>query len=186
MVHLLVACAAAVWLVFAAAVAGKVFGRGAFRDFRRSLVDTGLVPSRAAAAAAGGIVAAEVSTALLVGIPRTTGSGLALAVVVMTVLTLGVLVVLRRGVRATCRCFGAASTPLTRIHLIRNAIILTIAGTGLLASTVTPGWVGGVSPAVLPAVAAGLVVAVALIRIEDLAALMRPASSRAPQSRAFS
>ena len=177
MSQLLVATTIVVWLVFAGAVVGKLRSRARLREFRQSLVATGLVPRRWATGAATTVLAAETATLALLLLPGTTPVGFALATVVMAGFSTGVWLVVRRGVRADCRCFGGAGGPLNRLHLGRNLALLGVSLTGLVASLSTPA-LDLRSPVLLPVVVAAAVVAVLLIRVEDVAALARPAAPR--------
>src|SRR5690606_8348826 len=124
MSQLLVATTIVVWLVFAGAVVGKLRSRARLREFRQSLVATGLVPRRWATGAATTVLAAETATLALLLLPGTTPVGFALATVVMAGFSTGVWLVVRRGGRADCRCFGGAGGPLNRLHLGRNLALL--------------------------------------------------------------
>ena len=121
------------------------------------------------------VLAAETTTLALLLL--TTPVGFALATMVMVGFSAGVWLVMRRGVRAACRCFGGAGGPLSRIHLGRNLTLLGVSLTGLVASLSTPA-LDLRSPVLLPVVVAAAVVAVLLIRVEDVAALARPAAPR--------
>lgn len=178
MSQLLVATTIVVWLVFAGAVVGKLRSRARLREFRQSLVATGLVPRRWATGAATTVLAAETATLALLLLPGTTPVGFALATVVMAGFSTGVWLVVRRGVRADCRCFGGAGGPLNRLHLGRNLALLGVSLTGLVASLNTLAPTDLRSPALLPVAVAAAVVAVLLIRVEDVAALARPAAPR--------
>ena len=177
MPQLLAATTIVVWLVFAVAVAGKIRGRARLREFRRSLVATGLVPRRWATAAAATVLAAETATLVLLLAPVTRPVGFALAVAVMAGFVTGVWLVVRRGVRAVCRCFGAAGGPLSGVHLARNLTLLGVSLAGLVASLTSATPIDPRSPVLLPVAVAAVVVAVLLIRAEDVAALVRPAAA---------
>lgn len=177
MTQLLAAATIVVWLVFAVAVVGKVRGRSRLREFRRSLVATGLVPRRWATPAAAAVLAAETVTLVLILVPVTRPVGFASAVVVMAGFATGVWLVVRRGVRADCRCFGAAGGPLSGVHLWRNLTLLGVSLAGLVASLSGATPVDPRAPVLLPVAVAAVVVAVLLIRAEDVAALVRPAAA---------
>lgn len=151
-------CRAVLVVVFAAAVYGKA------RDlpgFARSLVDSRLVGSRWRTWAAAGILTAEAATVLLLLLPGR--YGFAAASAVSAVLTAGVAVTVARGVKAPCLCFGASAEPLGPVHLARNAFLTCAGVLGLAAAD-------SVAPA---AWLTGAVVAVLLIRLDDLRSVFR-------------
>jgi len=100
-------------------------------------------------------------------------AALAAAAVLTAVLATGVVVVIRRGTRARCPCFGADSgRPLGRLHLLRNLSLLAVVGAGLAAVLLTRGHPALAGMAV--AAAAGALAALLFIRWEDLAELFAP------------
>jgi hypothetical protein len=174
----LVAC------VFIASAASKLRSRRAFAAFRTGLGETALVPSRRLGITAALLAGAEaVMAALLVAASILQGTGnpraialtevaLAGAAALVAVLASGVAAVMRRGTAARCACFGAsAALPLGRVHLARNLTLLAVIAAGL-----------ALGPLVQPAAAAdsaiagiaGLVLALLIIRWEDLAVLFAP------------
>src|SRR6185503_12351118 len=141
--YLSFACRCLIGLVCGVSVIGKLRGRTAFREFagttRVLLIAAGPVSrvSHAAARVVGGVVvAAEASVVLLLLIPGTGWVGLGLAMVLMASFGHGIAAAIRRGLRTSCRCFGASSTPLGSRHLVRNAALFLVAATGLLTGPV--------------------------------------------------
>ncbi|MDQ2846400.1 MAG: methylamine utilization protein MauE [Actinomycetota bacterium] len=175
MQYLALACRAAIVVVFAMAVAGKVLGRGAFAEFTRSIVGMNAVPHRAAGLAARATVLGEGLTVVLVVLPwRVTGAlGCALAAGLTLLFSLVIMRSLRQGNRAPCRCFGRSSTPLGRRHLVRNAILLVVSLIGAAASLFGDSL--QLSGA-LVGVVAGLFVGLIVAGFDDLAQLVAPAS----------
>ncbi len=101
---------------------------------------------------------------------------LAAAALLTTVLVLGVATVVRRGTRARCACFGAASgRPLGRAHLVRNAILLAMLVCGLVIGPLSHGSAG---LGALVAAGAGALGALVFIRWDDLADLFAPLGPR--------
>lgn len=175
--YLSFACHCLIGLVCGVSVIGKLRGRAAFREFagttRVLLIAAGPVSgiSHAAARVVGGVVvAAEASVVLLLLIPGTGWIGFGLAMVLMAAFGHGIAAAVRRGVRTSCRCFGASSTPLGTRHLVRNAALFLVAAGGLLL-----GPVGNADPAVL-AIAGGGAAALALlvVRLDDVMDLFTP------------
>lgn len=165
------------WLlvaVFGAAAAGKLTSRQAYAEF---VVSTGrLLPtrwSRWRRPAAVGVLVGELVTAMLLVVPATATLGFTAAAGLGLLFGAGVAAALRRGERAPCRCFGISTTPLGRPHLVRNALVAGVAVGGLTSTLLAPA--GPVHPAgALVAVAAGLVTAVLVVRLDDVVALFAP------------
>jgi hypothetical protein len=131
MVVLELGCRAALVVVFALAFAGKVRGAAAWRAFVQSLAAFGVSAAWARPPAAAAIAAVEAAAVvLLVASPA---PGFALALALLAVFTGALVVALRRGQRAPCRCFGASERPIGPAHLARNAILLALACAGLAA-----------------------------------------------------
>ncbi|HJQ00790.1 MAG TPA: MauE/DoxX family redox-associated membrane protein [Jatrophihabitans sp.] len=136
MQYLAIACRAAIAVVFALAVGGKLVGRGAFAEFVGSVAALKLVRPGLARITAAATVAAEFSTVVLVLLPAAAsamagcalGAGLTLAFAVTIVRNL------RTGNRTPCRCFGRSSVPLGGRHLVRNTILLLVCLAGLILS----------------------------------------------------
>jgi Methylamine utilisation protein MauE len=171
--------------VFAASGAVKLRSRRAYSSFRDGLRETGLVPERrlpyitavlcsAEAAIAAGLLTTAVLTAVAAsGAALLAESVLTAASCLTGVLTVGVAVVIRRGTRARCACFGAASSrPIGRAHLVRNLSLLAVVCVGLATVPLTqprPVMVGTLLAAAVSGVAALL-----FIRWDDLADLLAP------------
>ncbi|HZN71741.1 MAG TPA: MauE/DoxX family redox-associated membrane protein [Micromonosporaceae bacterium] len=180
MLNVGVACAGLIVTVFATSSASKVHSRRAFADFRRStrVMFTALVGARFATAAAAAVIAwavvvAEMVTVSLVVFPATAAAGFGLACVVLVGLSMAMAATVRSRQAVSCRCFGASAVPVKSWHLWRNALLLAVAVGGLVAGAVKPD--GSVTPtASVIAVAVGVVVAVLLIRFDDLVELLRP------------
>jgi len=178
-------------VVFTASATAKLRSRAAYREFRAGLRATRLVRERLLSRTAVILVVAETATAAgLAGalVLRITGSpgafqlaesAFTVAAVLIVVLAAGVAVVIRRGTMARCPCFGSTSArPLGVAHLVRNACLLLPLLAGLACCPLNhdrPALAGSVL-----AVASGLVVALLLIRWDDLAALLAPIPSAKP------
>jgi hypothetical protein len=174
MAYLALACRAALAVVFAMAVLGKVAGKDAFTEFVRSVVAMAAVPERLAVPVARATVLAEGLTVLLVVAPtRVTGLiGCILATLLTIVFSVTIVGSLRRGRRVSCRCFGRSNTPIGKRHLVRNTVLLTLTLLGVLAVTVAA---GANLAGALVAVLAGSFVGLVIATFEDLAQLVLPA-----------
>jgi hypothetical protein len=156
--------------VFVVALAGKLRRRAAFDEFRRSIAELRVLPRNWSLAAALAVTAAEAAIIVLLGLPYTVLPGFGLAAVLLVVFTTGIVLALRRGQRAPCRCFGASAAPLGPAHVVRN-LILTAAGvTGLIAAFAagTAGVQPGGIAVTLAAAAVGVLI---VVRLDDLVAL---------------
>ncbi|MFD5743667.1 MauE/DoxX family redox-associated membrane protein [Streptomyces massasporeus] len=174
MTYVAFACRILLFGVFLLALAGKVRSRTAFASFARSITDLRLFPRKVSRAAAAAVIAGEVAVLLLLVPPRTAHLGLAAAVLLLLAFTAGIVVALRGGRRAPCRCFGASATPLGPLHVVRNLILAGTGAAGFAVMTALPagGWpahAGGGAVAAVAAIVAALLVA----RLDDLAALFR-------------
>lgn len=171
--------------VFAASSAAKLSSRRAYRSFRDGLTEAGVIPRRMLAAAAASLAGAEAVAAagLLAAAALTVAassgatwlaeSSLAVAVLLTALLAVGVAMVVRRGTRARCACFGARSSrPLGRVQLTRNLCLLVVACTGLAAVPLAHG--RPPLTATVLAAGAGAVAALLFIRWDDLAELFAP------------
>ncbi|MER6914775.1 MauE/DoxX family redox-associated membrane protein [Streptomyces sp. NPDC000594] len=165
-------------LVFTHSVIGKARSRRAFAEFTDSvsaLVPARRLPARPLAVLVVTAEAALVPALALPGLAAPTGvlvAGLALAAVLLAAFTALAVSAARGGNQAPCRCFGRTTTPLGAVHAVRNALLLAVAVTGLLA-TLSPE--GPADPvAVATALLAGAVLGLLTTALDDLAALFRP------------
>ena len=96
-------------------------------------------------------------------------AGFAVAAGLLAVFTGAIVLSLRRGNAAPCRCFGASSTPLGPRHVARNAVLVALALLGLVAALVPgPADLAGL----VVAGAAGVVAGVTITAFDDIAALV--------------
>lgn len=164
-------------LVFGASAVAKLRSRDAYLRYRAAMA--GLLPRPLT----GALAAAEVAVALGLGaaaIATITGArdlfaliALGAAALLTCLLIGGVGIVIHRGVRARCACFGATSSePIGLTHLIRNLTLLGLLLAGLAASL--DGAQAGEPAAIVMAVVAGACLALLIIGWEDLAVLVTP------------
>jgi hypothetical protein len=179
-------------LVMAACVYGtsagaKLRGRQSYLSFRAGLGSTALVPRRLLGVTAGVLAGCEATVAAgLAAAGALTAAGLAGAATVTAlalggtalltgVLAAGILVVIRRGTRARCACFGAASGRVLGVpHLARNIGLLALVAAGLAADHATHG--RPVPSGMAAAATSGLVTGLLLTRFDDLITLFTPMS----------
>jgi len=187
--NILLGCAVSLCAVFGASLTSKA-GRGSFRAFATSPLLTQF-PRRWRTRLAAAAVTAE--TAVLAGLVTclfipwwTTLRPSALyvfiaAALLLATFTVVIVMALRRGDRAPCRCFGAAQEPLGSGHVARNLLLLTVAVVGGgTAALVEP---AAVQPAgALVATLAGLVGGLFAVRFDDLLHLMSPRPPRSSAS----
>ncbi|MFB7499270.1 MauE/DoxX family redox-associated membrane protein [Streptomyces sp. NPDC056161] len=161
------------WLlggVFLLSVLSKVRGAAAFETFAASVRSMTAAPGERARLLAGIVVAAEsvVCVLLLVPVPGPRALGPVAAAGLLCVFTAAIVSALRRGERAPCRCFGAASAPTGWRHVARNTLLVCVslvAGAGTTAA-------GRAQPAgTVTAVASGIVAALLVAALDDVVAL---------------
>jgi hypothetical protein len=177
MSEILWGCRCAVGLVFVASILGKARGRKPYADFVRATGRLGsgwLTSWIPAGVLAGGVIAAEAAVVVLLVPPGSTWVGFVLAGLLAVAFAAAVAAALRRGDHAPCNCFGVSARPISRVHLVRNVVLVAVAALGLAADGVA---VDPAEPAgVVAAVVAGVVVAAVVVRADDLAELFQPAA----------
>jgi hypothetical protein len=168
-------CAIALAGVFAVSMRDKV-GRERFRVFAASAGPLDVLPRRWRVRTAGVVAVAEaVTVAALTGglVLALVGAGALLltlgflaAATLLTAFTVAIGLMLRRGERVPCHCFGASEVPLGPAHVVRNLVLLALAVVGPF----TPA--GGYTAAgVALVVVAGAVIAALVTRFDDLVTL---------------
>ncbi|WP_328653155.1 hypothetical protein OG598_04535 [Micromonospora sp. NBC_00330] len=161
--------------VFLGAVVGKVATRASFKLFVTSVREMRLLPETLARPAALLVVATESAVCALLAFPfrAAVSVGFAVATALLAVFTVGVLLVSRRQVRVSCRCFGASSTPLSARHVFRNALLVALAAVAAVA--VAAGWADGPTDpggSVL-AVCAGTLLGLLIVSLDNIVDLFR-------------
>ena len=141
--------------VFAFAAAAKLRDR---RGARQAITSFG-VPSAAAGPVAVALPFVELTTALLLVVPRTATAGILAAAMLLAIFTLAVVTNLLRGRRPECHCFGQiASGPIGWTTVGRNVVLLIIALLGFEEAPLIPASVPLPDPGVVLAFAAVLAV----------------------------
>ncbi|MEW2611277.1 MauE/DoxX family redox-associated membrane protein [Streptomyces sp. NPDC047880] len=179
MTFLSATCQALLALVFSIACVSKVRSPAAYGAFTTAVEALARVPRPRAGRVAGGVVALEAATALLLVLPGAGSAGLPVAAVLLTGFTYVVARALRDGTAVACRCFGApgdrAAGP---AQLVRNALLLgavaaAVPGRPDAGSLPWQGW--------FAAWLTGAVCAVLVVTGDNVVALVRPV--RSPGSR---
>lgn len=166
MEYLRAACAALIAVVFAASSVSKVRD---FRGFARSVPVLAPIPAKWVTPVSMAVVVAEAAAAVLALV--TAKAGFVLAGGLLLAFAAAIAASLRRGQPASCRCFGPADTPLGPRHLVRNAVLVCFAVLGALAPEHPPSVAGAAV-----AVTAGVVVAVLVIAMDDIAVVFARSS----------
>ncbi|WP_328853332.1 hypothetical protein OG994_12445 [Micromonospora globbae] len=173
--YVAVSCLVTLAVVFTVSAFSKLRGRSAYDAFVAAtgrLVPVGWLPAGPVAAA---VLGAELAVPLV--LPVRPVAGLALAAGLLVAFCVGILRALRRGVRASCRCFGASGAPLGRRHAGRAAALAVLALVGAAAAGAAsgPDLIAGARPeAVALAVGAAAVLALLTLTFDDLVDLFAP------------
>jgi len=177
--YAVIGCRCLLGLVFAVAVVGKLRDRAAVRELAGSVAAMRLLPDRWAVPAAGAIAGAEALVVVLLVISPVAGCWL--AALLLATFAAAIATGRRRGARARCRCFGSsgrAGAVLGARHGARNAGLALAAVFGAAAGSASVGAAvptEGLHPGgVAVAVAAGAVLAIVAITLDDLVALFAP------------
>lgn len=177
MVLFLVYAELVVVVVFSAAVTGKTRNAEAFRGFRESLVRMRLAYGVRATMLAVAVPAVEITVAGLTVVPATAPVGLMSAAGLLAVFSWAIAREVRAGTGVSCRCFGAGVSPLSRVHLLRNLLLILVAVAGAADAYLLDG-VRPDAPTILVAAFAAVATAATLIRLDDVAALMTSTRNR--------
>jgi len=169
MIYLTVGCQAALTAVFLFSVASKVRSRRAYEEFVSAVIAMRVLPQPWTRPAALATVAGELATVVLLAV-NTVPAAFVIAAGLLTIFTAAILIAIRRGRRAPCRCFGASTTPLGRLHVVRNLVLLAACLAGLV--SVSEGTGSVLHPGGLIISLAGAAIATLFVlRIEDLVSL---------------
>lgn len=172
MQYVAIACRALLGVVFLLAVVSKLSGRRAFAEFVQSFRAMRVVPEAAVTPLAWLTVAGEATAAVLLAVPvRAAGlAGFSLAAILLAAFGGAIVISLRHGNSQPCRCFGRSATPLGRLHVWRNVLLVFAALIGTIATTIPADSPVTVAPA-LVAVFAGLVLGAVVVALDDIAYL---------------
>jgi hypothetical protein len=178
MSNVVLGCRALLVGVFLISLLSKVRGKRAYADFRRSVVGWRVLSRRRSALAAAIAVAGEAAAVMLLALPWTRWVGFVVGAGLLAVFTIAIVMVLRRGQAATCRCFGASSTPLNPTHVIRNLGLSGVCVAGAIGAAVSSGRAPDLAGSAL-ALATAAVALLFVVRFDDVVALLAPALSAA-------
>ncbi|GLW68583.1 hypothetical protein Kpho02_08820 [Kitasatospora phosalacinea] len=154
--QLLLVCRAVMTIVFAASVLGKVRSPGAFAAAVRVMR---VVPARLAGPVAAAVPVLEAGLALAVWVPVLTAWAFGAAAVTLVAFTAALVAVLRRGIDASCSCFGISAAPVGPAQVVRNCVLLAFSSTGLATALAAD---GGAVPADHGKILLGILVAAPL------------------------
>ncbi|MGL5862995.1 MAG: MauE/DoxX family redox-associated membrane protein [Phycicoccus sp.] len=118
------------------AAVGKLRDLGAFRASIRGFR---VVPRGQERPLALGVVVVEIVAVLLLVVRGSAFVGLGVAAALLTAFAAGMVRVLARGDLVACGCFGRSTTPISRIHLWRNGVLVVVSIGGLAAGLVSGG-----------------------------------------------
>jgi methylamine utilization protein MauE len=187
MTELLVAVLGALSVIFGTSAVTKLAGLERQQAFARSLRALRLLPAPFVVPVAAAVSAVEVgiftgTAAALLGTVTGASWGVPVAVValllavgLLVVLTVGIVVALHRHRIAPCACFSRSDRPLSWRHVLRNGLMLLVGVTGVtIAVAVTPAAPDPVAAGV--AGATSVVVAVVLVRLDEILELFAPSN----------
>lgn len=144
-------------------------------EFDESVQRLGRIPRRYARPTGLAVVGCEAGTAVLLAVPAAQGYGFALAAAQLAVFTALLVAAVRsaRGGAAAvrCACFGAGSSVVGRLHIVRNAVLLALALLGCALWSVGADGSGAPQRGAQTAVALGLLLGLVVVLLEDLAFL---------------
>lgn len=168
MEYLAVGIRTLVGIVFLAAVVGKVARRDGFSAFLASVQRMRILSTWRAGLVARVVVVGEVVICLLLAVPIRVANvaGLLLASGLLVAFSLGIVVSVRRGIHAPCRCFGASTTPLGTRHVVRNIGLAAAAAVGAVSVVGAAGPVH--TEGVIVAAVAGLALGGVVIVLDDI------------------
>lgn len=170
MAYVLIASRCALALLFLYSAITKLRGPGGFRAFRSSVQQMRLLPPGLVGPVAVTVVAAELLIAGLLVSRFTVIAGLSGALALLIALTVAVILVVRRGSAAPCRCFGASNVPLGWSHVVRNIGLIIVAALGLVASGADQ---ATQSAGVIVSLGVALILVLLAATLDDLVALFR-------------
>jgi hypothetical protein len=180
--YLSFACHCLIGMVFGLSAISKSRGRVMFDEFvrttrvllvavtfQRQLSYSAVRPMAVA------VILTEAAIPPLLMISGSRSFGLGLAMLLLAAFSVGIGAALRRGIRTTCRCFGASSASLNGRHLIRNAMLLIAAATGLLIGSAGHADWAGLSVAA----GAAVVMTAVVVRLDEVIDVFTPRSANA-------
>ncbi len=170
-------CRTLIGLIFLVSAGHKILSRQRLRDFTSWIAVLPLPTRRLGRLSAVVVVSAEILIVLLIALPATAAIGLIVAAVTLAVFATATVVLLRKGTRTPCLCFGPSDTPLRVRHAIRDLLLLAVAIAGALGAGLTPPPTAGV----LLCTTTAFVTAFLVSAFDDIAGLLlSPSGSSLP------
>ncbi len=167
MTYVLIGCRCLIGVVFLASAMSKLRSRAALVAFAGSVRAMRLLPRRWERPVVTAVVAVELAIPALLALPWGVLPGFGLALSLLGAFTVAIVLAVRRGVRAPCRCFGASAAPLGITHLVRNTLLCVVVVAGALGALLERP--AASHPAgVVVAVASGALAAVLVVAYDDL------------------
>jgi uncharacterized membrane protein YphA (DoxX/SURF4 family) len=167
--YLELSCRMLLLAVFLASVVSKVWSRRSFQEFTRTVAELLRWSEPLARRVAGLTVAVELTAVVLLVVPASARYGSGLAVAALAAFTWALFRAVRGGTRVPCRCFGASATPIGWLQVARNLVLIAVGVAGVL---IGPGPVSPAGAGV--AVVSAWLAAIAVVFLDDLAAVFRP------------
>jgi len=158
-------------VVFVIAFISKVHSRSAFGEFAGSLDDIGWIRRRWRSTVAVLIPMLEAAVVVLLVGPASVMFGFASGAVLLVAFTAITGAEIAKGHRVRCRCFGAGAAPIGPAQIARNVVLLIASIAGLAIEPISHGSVSGAR--LVLAIGLAALAAVALVRWDDLAYLLR-------------
>ncbi|MCO6007193.1 hypothetical protein NE236_19620 [Actinoallomurus purpureus] len=170
MLYVSFACRLTLAAVMTLAAVAKLRSPGVFAA---SLKGFDFIPARLRRPLAVLVPAAELLIALLLALPATVTAGFLAAALFCCGLTAVPILVVARGKKVTCACFGAGEVPMSGWHIARNAVLLAAASLGSFMAISLGDGVPGQAPGIaLAVVSAGLLTTLTAF-VDDIAALFQ-------------
>ncbi|MGW0803380.1 MauE/DoxX family redox-associated membrane protein [Nonomuraea sp. NPDC002799] len=168
MLYVSFACRLTLAAVMTLAAVAKLRSSGVFAA---SLAGFDFIPARLRRPLAVLVPAAELLIALLLALPATVTAGFLAAALFCCGLTAVPVLVVARGKKVTCACFGASEVTMGGWHIARNAVLLTAASLGAFVATRLGDGVPGQIPGIVLAVVSAGVLTTLIVFVDDIAAL---------------
>ena len=168
MLYVSFACRLTLAAVMTLAAVAKLRSPGAFAA---SLAGFDFIPARLRRPLSVLVPAAELLIALLLALPATVAAGSRVAVLFCCGLTAVPILVVARGKKVTCACFGVGDVPMSGWHIARNAVLLAAAGLGLFVAISLGDGVPAQVPGIALAVVSAGVLTTLITFVDDIAAL---------------
>lgn len=169
MSYLILGCRGVLAGVFLVSLVGKLWGYPEFVTATGTLL---AVPARHARLLAPVTVVVELLAVVALAVPGLVRLGFVLAAVLLGCFSAALVAAIRRGSRASCRCFGASRAPVGGHQVVRNLALVAVAVVGFVADVVIVDRGYELAGVAVVGVASAVCVLV-VARLDDLVALLR-------------